>query len=172
MDGAGRRVSWVELYLDLVFVLAVGQLAQLIVAEPETRSVWIALGLFPGVGRRPRRHDGGWAALVAAMIVAAALWWGLLRFRRRHQPQGARAVGRLADDGAGPAADLDLQLARLGPERSPHGYLWLLTAWMVMCAAVSTRAAHGDDAGDLERYLGPSRAAGSPGQPSRSHRGP
>jgi low temperature requirement protein LtrA len=35
MDGAGKRVSWVELYLDLVFVLAVGQLAHLIVAEPE-----------------------------------------------------------------------------------------------------------------------------------------
>jgi low temperature requirement protein LtrA len=42
----GKRVSWVELYLDLVFVLAVGRLAHLIVAEPETRSVWIALGLF------------------------------------------------------------------------------------------------------------------------------
>ena len=42
----GKRVSWVELYLDLVFVLAVAQLAHLIVAEPEMRSVWIALGLF------------------------------------------------------------------------------------------------------------------------------
>ena len=42
----GKRVSWVELYLDLVFVLAVAQLAHLIVAEPETSSVWIALGLF------------------------------------------------------------------------------------------------------------------------------
>ena len=46
MDEGGKRVSWVELYLDLVFVLAVGQLAHLIVEEPETRSVWIALGLF------------------------------------------------------------------------------------------------------------------------------
>jgi low temperature requirement protein LtrA len=42
----GKRVSWVELYLDLVFVLAVGQIAHLIVAEPRMRSVWIALGLF------------------------------------------------------------------------------------------------------------------------------
>jgi len=42
----GKRVSWVELYLDLVFVLAVGQLAHLIVGKPETQSVWIALGLF------------------------------------------------------------------------------------------------------------------------------
>jgi low temperature requirement protein LtrA len=43
---AGKRVSWVELYLDLVFVLAVSQLAHLMVAEPEWHSVWIALGLF------------------------------------------------------------------------------------------------------------------------------
>ena len=46
MDGQGKRVSLVELYLDLVFVLAVGQLAHLIVAEPEMQSVWISLGLF------------------------------------------------------------------------------------------------------------------------------
>ena len=46
MDESGKRVSWVELYLDLVFVLGVGQLAHVIVERPETRSVWIALGLF------------------------------------------------------------------------------------------------------------------------------
>jgi low temperature requirement protein LtrA len=46
VNEAGKRVSWVELYLDLVFVLAVAQLAHLIVADPEMRSVWIALGLF------------------------------------------------------------------------------------------------------------------------------
>jgi low temperature requirement protein LtrA len=42
----GKRVSWVELYLDLVFVLAVAQLAHLIVADPVMHSVWVALGLF------------------------------------------------------------------------------------------------------------------------------
>ena len=42
----GKRVSWVELYLDLVFVLAIGQIAHLIVAKPEMHSVWVALGLF------------------------------------------------------------------------------------------------------------------------------
>jgi len=42
----GKRVSWVELYLDLIFVLAVGRLAHVMVAEPETSSVWVALGLF------------------------------------------------------------------------------------------------------------------------------
>src|SRR5262245_50509643 len=42
----GKRVAWVELYLDLVFVLAIAQLAHLIAGEPEGSSVWIALGLF------------------------------------------------------------------------------------------------------------------------------
>ena len=46
MGDEGKRVAWVELYLDLVFVLAAAQLAHLIVAEPEMHSVWIALGLF------------------------------------------------------------------------------------------------------------------------------
>jgi len=46
VNEAGKRVSWVELYLDLIFVLAVGQLSHLIVGEPEMSSVWIALGLF------------------------------------------------------------------------------------------------------------------------------
>src|SRR3954463_14714986 len=46
MTDSGKRVSWVELYLDLVFVLAVGQITHLIVDRPEMRSVWVALGLF------------------------------------------------------------------------------------------------------------------------------
>jgi len=117
MDGEGKRVSWVELYLDLVFVLAVAQLAHLIVAEPEMRS-----GV-PGVVR-------------ALLLIAT------------------------------------FQLARLRPELSPYGYVWLLTRWVVMCAALSTRALHGDAEGDLERYLGATPAQGSAAPPSRSHRGP
>jgi low temperature requirement protein LtrA len=46
MREPGKRVSWVELYLDLVFVLAVAQLAELIVADPDMPTVWTALGLF------------------------------------------------------------------------------------------------------------------------------
>jgi low temperature requirement protein LtrA len=45
-EEGGKRVSWVELYLDLVFVLAVGELAKLIIDEPHLRTVWITLGLF------------------------------------------------------------------------------------------------------------------------------
>jgi low temperature requirement protein LtrA len=66
----GKRVSWVELYLDLVFVLAVGQLAHLIVAEPEMRSVWIALGLF------------------------VALWWTWIGFAVLYNRHGADRPGQ------------------------------------------------------------------------------
>ena len=62
---AGKRVSWVELYLDLVFVLAVGRLAHVIVAEPAMRGVWIALGLF------------------------VTLWWTWIGFAVLYNRQGA-----------------------------------------------------------------------------------
>jgi low temperature requirement protein LtrA len=45
-SGEGKRVSWVELYLDLIVVLAVGQLAHVIADDPSSHSVWISLGLF------------------------------------------------------------------------------------------------------------------------------
>ncbi len=41
-----KQVSTVELYLDLVFVLAVGELAHLIVDTPTPHTVWVTLGLF------------------------------------------------------------------------------------------------------------------------------
>ena len=66
--GDGKRVSWVELYLDLVFVLAVAQLAHLIVADPEMRSVWVALGLF------------------------ATLWWTWVGFAVLYNRQGADQI--------------------------------------------------------------------------------
>jgi low temperature requirement protein LtrA len=42
----GRRVSWVELYFDLIFVFAVGQAAHVMVAEPHWSGIGQALGLF------------------------------------------------------------------------------------------------------------------------------
>jgi low temperature requirement protein LtrA len=45
-EGAGRRVSWVELYSDLIFVFAVGPVAHAIVAEPHWRGIAAAAGLF------------------------------------------------------------------------------------------------------------------------------
>jgi low temperature requirement protein LtrA len=67
---AGKRVSWVELYLDLVFVLAVGQLSHLIVHAPLMRSVWIALGLF------------------------ATLWWTWIGFAVLYNRRGADEPGQ------------------------------------------------------------------------------
>lgn len=45
-DGQSKRVSWSELYFDLVFVFAVAQSAHVIVEEPDWRGLGIALGLF------------------------------------------------------------------------------------------------------------------------------
>ena len=70
MGEGGKRVSWVELYLDLVFVLAVAQLGHVMVAEPEMRSVWIALGLF-------------WA-----------LWWTWVGFAVLYNRHGADEPGQ------------------------------------------------------------------------------
>jgi len=42
----GKRVGWVELYFDLVFVFAVGQVAHGIVTDPHWSRVGAALGLF------------------------------------------------------------------------------------------------------------------------------
>jgi len=60
----GKRVAWVELYLDLVYALAIGQLAHLIIGEPELDTVWIALGLF------------------------AVLWWTWIGFAVQYNRQG------------------------------------------------------------------------------------
>src|SRR4051794_10893124 len=42
----GKRVSWVELYFDLIFVFAVSQVAHAIVVDPHWSRVLAALGLF------------------------------------------------------------------------------------------------------------------------------
>ena len=47
------------------------------------------------------------------------------------------------------------QLGRLHHVLTPHEYLWLLTAWVVMCAVLGTRSA---DRATVERYLGGRRA--------------
>jgi hypothetical protein len=119
-------------------VLAVAQLAHLIVDEP-------------GAAQRLDRAR-----------LFFTLWWTWVGWSSCSRRAACRALLLVAT----------FQLARLRPELSPYGYVWLLTGWMVMCAALSTRALHGDAEGDLERYLGASRAAGSPARPSRSRRGP
>jgi len=46
VESSGKRVSWAELYFDLIFVVAVSQTAHVIVARPVWAGVGIALGLF------------------------------------------------------------------------------------------------------------------------------
>src|SRR5690349_7437537 len=96
MDEAGKRVAWVELYLDLVFVLAVGRLAHLIVAEPEMRSVWIALGLF------------------------FALWWTWVGFAVLYNRQGADTPGQRAFF---LAASIPVGVAAVAIEPTSHGHV-------------------------------------------------
>jgi len=160
---------------------------------------------------------GGWAALVAAMVLAAALWWlyfdsaaeislrvlelsgGSTTMARAIFAVGhmlpafavlitASGVGLLLEDdpptiaywlacvGIGiylsgtrvfltatsrvPGVVRALllvatfQLGRLHHVLTPHEYLWLLTAWVTMCAVLSTRSLRGEEDVTLERYLG------------------
>ncbi|HEU5107591.1 MAG TPA: low temperature requirement protein A, partial [Micromonosporaceae bacterium] len=52
----GKRVSWVELYFDLVFVFAVGQVAHHLIVEPT------------------------WRAVLSTLAVFATLWWTWIGF--------------------------------------------------------------------------------------------
>ena len=45
-EAGAKRVSWVELYFDLIFVFAVGQLSHIMVTDPHWAGLGIALGLF------------------------------------------------------------------------------------------------------------------------------
>jgi len=80
----GKRVPWVELYLDLIFVLA---------------------------GSRPAR------LLRLAVLIAT------------------------------------FQLGRLYDVLSPHGYVWLLAGWTLMCAFLTTRQSELTSVEALERHF-------------------
>ena len=68
----GKRVAWVELYFDLIFVFVVAQVAHAIAAEPVAGRVFAALGLF------------------------ATLWWTWIGFAVLYNRRGTdRAVHRL-----------------------------------------------------------------------------
>jgi low temperature requirement protein LtrA len=131
VNEGGKRVSWVELYLDLIFVLAVGGLAHVIEAHPVMHSVWSTLGLF------------------------VTLWWTWIGFAVLYNRHGAdtRADRLVFLAGSVPAgiaaiaiepvseghvAAFALAMAVTRIVLSPREYLWLLTAWTVMCAALAT----------------------------------
>ncbi|WP_410573768.1 low temperature requirement protein A [Amycolatopsis sp. cmx-4-61] len=74
VDGrSGKRVGWVELYFDLVFVFAVGQVAHGIVADPH------------------------WARAAAALGLFATLWWTWIGFAVLYNRRGddSRVADRL-----------------------------------------------------------------------------
>ncbi|MCR6484895.1 low temperature requirement protein A [Amycolatopsis sp. OK19-0408] len=71
--GRGKRVGWVELYFDLVFVFAVGQVAHGVVADP------------------------GWARAGQSFGLFATLWWTWIGFAVLYNRRGddSRAADRL-----------------------------------------------------------------------------
>ncbi|MDQ7805473.1 low temperature requirement protein A [Amycolatopsis sp. A133] len=71
VDEGGKRVGWVELYFDLVFVFAVGQVAHGVVADPH------------------------WARAAAALGLFATLWWTWIGFAVLYNRRGDD--GRVAD---------------------------------------------------------------------------
>ncbi len=72
-ERGGKRVGWVELYFDLVFVFAVGQVAHGIVADPH------------------------WARAAAALGLFATLWWTWIGFAVLYNRRGddSRVADRL-----------------------------------------------------------------------------
>ncbi|MGY0237028.1 low temperature requirement protein A [Longispora urticae] len=75
--GESKRVSWVELYFDLIFVLAVAQVAHAIGAEPDWGDLWGAFGLFvflwwtwTGFALLYNRH-GAETALSSRLVILA-----------------------------------------------------------------------------------------------------
>ena len=118
MSAPGKRVSWVELYLDLIFVLAVGGLAHVIEAHPEMHSVWIALGLF------------------------VTLWWTWIGFAVLYNRYGAdRPVDRLVFlAGSIPAG---VAAVSLEPASTRHVTVFVISMAVVRVVLAAAHAAGG-----------------------------
>jgi low temperature requirement A protein (LtrA) len=56
-EAAGKRVSWVELYFDLIFVFAVGQMTHIMVAGPHWGGLEVGFLLLRN-DERPRERSG------------------------------------------------------------------------------------------------------------------
>ena len=120
MSGAdtGKRVSWVELYLDLIYALAVGQLAHVITDDPTIDSVWVALGLF------------------------LVLWWTWIGFAVQYNQQGEddtreRLLFLLASVPTGAAA------VAIGPAAVGDVTAFALAMAAVRLILAALRAVHG-----------------------------
>jgi low temperature requirement protein LtrA len=118
----GKRVSWVELYLDLVFVLAVGQLAHLIVGKPEAHSVWVALGLF------------------------FVLWWTWIGFAVLYNRQGADEPAQRLLFLAG-SVPTGVAAVAIAPASEGRGPVFALSLALIRVLFAS---AHGANAGSTD----------------------
>jgi low temperature requirement protein LtrA len=116
--GAGKRVSWVELYLDLVFVLAVGELAHLVVEHPEMRSVWVALGLF------------------------ATLWWTWVGFAVLYSRSGDDEPGQRLLFLAG-SVPVGVAAVAIAPAAEGHSTAFALSLAAVRLVLAAAHAADG-----------------------------
>ncbi len=118
VEAPGKRVSFVELYLDVIFVLAVGQLSHLIVAEPVGRSVWIALGLF------------------------FVLWWTWVGFAVLYNRQGAddRSQRLLFLIGSVPTG---VAAVAIEPAAAGNATAFALSLCLVRLVLAGAHAAHG-----------------------------
>ena len=165
MEDGGKRVSWVELYLDLVFVLAVGQLARLIVGEPEMRSVWIALGLFftlwwTWVGFAVLYNRTGAdepAQRLLFLVASAAAWPGCCRCGSRGRACLGRPL-RAVDLDPG-AVSLVLWRSRSAPSSAP---CWPRIATSGAGCAAITICRAGSGGPRPRRWLAPLRRAVRP----------
>jgi low temperature requirement protein LtrA len=103
----GKRVTWVELYFDLIFVFAVGQVAHAIVVEPEWLRVLQALGLFGalwwtwiGFAVQYNRHGEDGRTVDRLIVLAGTIPCGIAATQAHHVFDGHPAGFALAVAGA------------------------------------------------------------------------
>ena len=110
-DGVGKRVSWVELYFDLIFVFAVGQTAHVIMEQP------------------------AWSGLASALGLFAALWWTWIGFvvlyNRHGEDRPSRRLFVLAGTLPCAVAAIELQGA---PRGDSAGFALALAAARLVLA--------------------------------------
>lgn len=100
-----KKVTWIELYFDLVFVLAIARVAHVVEAGP------------------------GWQAVLTGLGIFAVLWWtwiGFALFFNRYGDEGSRAQRLLIIAGTIPCG-----LAAVAVDDLAHGYRTAFTLSMV-----------------------------------------
>src|SRR5215468_10935206 len=109
---ADKRVSWVELYFDLIFVFAIGQSAHVIVAEPRWHGVWTAVGLF------------------------VSLWWTWIGFVVLYNRHGAESAPHRLVVLAGtiPCAVAAIELHGAATDGHLAGFAWALAGTRAILA--------------------------------------